>query len=173
MSQVTCDRMGARCLAWLEARDARELPALLYSGGPRGASARFHLLARRPRVVVTGSLGSGGNGADARFRALEPSGAVLDEAEPGELLALLRRLETDLPRPPSEGSPSFRGGWIGAFGYDLAWIFEYGLPRHIPPVSALPDLWLAYYDSPLVLDREERIVRPANYPRSMPGQMIF
>ena len=149
----------ARCLAWLAARDAQEHAALLLSAGPPRDDARFSILARRPRITIEGRLGSAPGASAVSVRATH--GEVLEEFDWSDLIGVCRRLERELDvgerAGPSAERP-FERGWIGAFGYDLAWLFEYGLPRYLSPDGLLPDLWLGWYDDPLVVDRERGVV---------------
>ncbi|MFQ5505907.1 MAG: anthranilate synthase component I family protein, partial [Planctomycetota bacterium] len=154
------DRMQERCLAWLEHRSETELPVLLYSGGPFSEDARYHILASRPRFLVTGTVGHLRDGSGGRVQVLEPDGEIREEAAWEELLPLLRRLGK---KPREHGSP-FHCGFLGYIGYDLAWVFEYGLPRYLAPSSALPDLWLGWYEEPVVLDRRSGQLSGARHP---------
>lgn len=154
--QVPVERVERCCLDWLAQADPESHPIALLSAGPVREDARFSILACEPDFVVQGRLFDGGG----RFFVEDGKGARVAEHSWENLLPVLRELEAEwapgldgaLPRP-------FGGGWIGAFGYDLAWLFEYGLPRYLAPSSPLPDLWLAWYSAPLVVDRKTGIVR--------------
>lgn len=128
---LPADDLAGHCLDWLAERDETELPVVLFSGGD-SADACGHVLACNPRIIVTAEAG--------RLQVSDHDGGLIEHAPLAEVLDVLRR---------HTGS---EGRWIGYFGYDLAWVFEYGLPRYLPPSSTLPDLWLAWYDDPRTID---------------------
>ncbi|MCA8972307.1 MAG: anthranilate synthase component I family protein [Planctomycetes bacterium] len=145
------------CLSWLATRDEGALPSLLLSAGPITEDARYCILAERPRFVVEGTpFGAMGG----RFSVRDTRTGSTIAAEPiDRLFDVLRQIERDHGRPPVSGQPGsaatlpFSGGWIGALGYDLAWSFEYGIPRYRERTTTLPDVWLGFYEEPLVVDR--------------------
>lgn len=147
--------LDARTLAWLEARAGAEQPLLLHSAGPCDDDARFHIMAARPRFVVQGSLVRDAGAGPGRIEVVR-DGETEEEADWDDLMPLLRRLEREAKEsgaPRGAGWTPFHSGFAGYFGYDLAWLFEYGLPRFQPPGSPLPDLWLGWYERPLIADR--------------------
>ena len=143
--------MCARVHAWLAACTHGQGAAALLSGGELAPDARYHVLARDPSFVVEGEL----SGFRVRRKA-----EIVREIPPTELLSSLRELsrEHGPALPFADAELPFRGGFVGAFGYDLAWLFEYGLPRYLPKGSRLPELHLGWYESPLVFDRREERV---------------
>jgi para-aminobenzoate synthetase component 1 len=142
------EEMLGRTQAWLRRCPVESQPVALLSGGELAADARYHILARDPDFVVSGEL------SGFRARAGE---RILREIAPERLMTELRTLsEEHAPALPfgEQADMPFRGGFVGAFGYDLAWLFEYGLPRYLPKTSRLPELFLGWYAEPVVLDRE-------------------
>lgn len=144
---------------------------LLFSGGALSDDARTHILARRPRVIVHGRLFGPDGGS---FVVEDKRSTETTQHDWRELWDVVRALEGELgaeldagfnagPGRAAAGDDArprpFAGGWIAACGYDLAWLFEYGLPRYLPPTSPLPDLWLAWYDEALSVDRASGLVR--------------
>jgi len=146
-------RMTALCLSWIASRDEDEHPVVLYSGGPLLATSRYHILAARPSLLVLGRNARDDSGAEGRIRVLDAGGKVVAEESFSALLPLLRRTTASKARVDPVTDVPFAGGWLGYFGYDLAWLFEYGIPRFLRPDSELPDLWLAWFDSAIVMDR--------------------
>ncbi|MCB9881646.1 MAG: anthranilate synthase component I family protein [Planctomycetes bacterium] len=147
------------CLSWLATRDEGALPSLLLSAGPVTDDARYCILAERPRFVVEGTpFGAMGG----RFSVRDTTKGSTIAAEPiDRLFDVLRQIERDAGKrhssvPGQSGSAEslpFSGGWIGALGYDLAWSFEYGIPRYRERTTTLPDIWLGFYEEPMVVDR--------------------
>ncbi len=143
--------MCSRVHAWLSACHPESGAAALLSGGELAPDARYHILACEPSFVVEGELSG--------FRVRRGT-EIVREIAPSDLLLALRELSHEHgPGLPFAGADlPFRGGFIGAFGYDLAWLFEYGLARYLPKNSRLPELHLGWYEKPLVLDRREECI---------------
>jgi para-aminobenzoate synthetase component 1 len=118
--------------------------AILTSAEGYGAASRYSIIAIEPR---------------ATFQAIGGSWTLsenwpLDRPAPGStvwqaLRSLLRQTQRRAPSSPHQ--PIFQGGWIGYFGYDLAWSIE-DLPRRHPRQSTLPDLSINYYDTFAIVD---------------------
>ena len=105
---------------------------LLDSGGEPGPSARWSLLAWRPRQVLAW-----------------PQGA------PGALAALRGLLRRRAPAPTGGGALPFHGGWLGWLSYDLGRQIE-RLPSLATPDRRIPDFVLGEYDLALLEDRGSR-----------------
>ena len=125
-------------------------PALLESGPGFGDSGRWSILAAEPRLgfEATGTSwiirDDRGHRLSGRDDVLARLGALLDRfglARPEDL-----DLADDDPCP-------FRGGMIGAIGYDIAPLLE-RLPRRVPRDSRFPDLHLALYDTAVTIDHQ-------------------
>ena len=155
------------CLCWLESRCEEELPVCMYSGGPLTRRSRYHILARQPSIVIKGSLAHG-MPEDGRILVQSAQGEVLEEASFVDLLDVLRKWnrkmqeETGAVTQPRAGNEVFRSGYLGYFAYDLAWLFEYGLPRFQESSSSLPDLCLGWYPSAIVCDRQNGSIAGAD-----------
>ena len=105
---------------------------LLDSGGEPGPSARWSLLAWRPRQVLAW-----------------PQGA------PGALAALRGLLRRRAPAPTGGGALPLHGGWLGWLSYDLGRQIE-RLPSLATPDRRIPDFVLGEYDLALLEDRGSR-----------------
>ncbi len=130
---LPADRLAPILGAWRE-------PALLEGGG-----CGWNVLAAEPRLVFEAT------GSEWTVR-----GAGLDAGGAGDVLAplatLLDRFRlADPADAPESGLPGFRGGLIGAFGYDLAPRLE-RLPRQAARDSRLPDVRFGLYDTFATLD---------------------
>ncbi len=152
VAKLPAAEMEGRCLAWLESRAEDALPVVLLSGGPVSENARYHVLVQRPRFVVRGSVGG-----ESGIVVAAPDGTIRERCAAEQLLALLRRLAAENAGESTGcggGPRPFSAGFVGYLGYDLAWLFEYGLPRYLPAKAPLPDVWFGFYETALVLDRE-------------------
>ncbi len=142
--------MEGACLRWLEAQEEESLPVLLLSGGGPSEDARFHLLARRPRLRLR-SRGTV-EGPSSPIEVLDAEGEPREEFPVQALPSMLRKWDGMRKEDGLPGSPCFFG-WVG---YDYAWANEYGLPRTIPSLpSGIPVIHLGLYEEVLVLDRLE------------------
>jgi len=108
-------------------------PALLHSSDPQHAASRYDILVADPLHTVTYSRGLLSIG-DRRFATADP----------------LRTLGENLPR--SSYHPSFRFGFVGAFGYDLGRRESHQAARPADP-TGLPDLVGGIYSWSIVVDR--------------------
>ncbi len=159
--------MDLRALSWLSRQREEDRPVLLFSGGPPGPEARWHCAAVEPRCLVVAPRAADPDRDPIRL--LDPKGRVLDEARGRDFAPAMRRWtaralaeardEGAVRGLEGTGEEGFGPGWFGSLGYDLAWWFEYGLPRRNLPESRLPVVHLGFYDRPLVLDRIEGGIR--------------
>lgn len=163
--------MERLCLAWLDSEPEESRPVLLFSGGELREDSRYHILARHPSVTIQASVFREEGARGGRIRVCDGQGALLEEETCEDLLQVLRRWSERLLDPErSDRLEPFDQGWIGFLGYDLAWLFEYGLPKFLQASSDLPDLYLGWYESPLVMDRERGVLRgPESFVESLEG----
>ncbi len=136
---VPPERLAAVIGAWPE-------PALLESGPDFGDAGQFSILTAFPRLVweATGQRWSLRTDSG---RCEHGRGDVFSK-----LAGLLKRYGLAQPEDQSDAwPPSFQGGMIGFFGYDLAPELE-RLPRRAPRDSRLPDIRMALYDTAVVVD---------------------
>ncbi len=169
--RVAESEMEGLCLAWLDGEPEESRPVLLYSGGECREDSRYHILARNPSVTIQASVFREESGRGGRVTVCDGLGQVLEEAPCEDLVDVIRRWsERLMDEDRDQRIEPFDQGWIGYLGYDLAWLFEYGLPKFLPATSALPDLSLAWYERPLVMDRKASVLRgPDAFIESLQG----
>lgn len=116
--------------------------ALLDSALPHARQGRWSYLLPDPDLVVDARAGA--DGAVVHRRA--PDGRWRRHDEPGDPLALLRRLRAERGAPDAAAAPfPFRGGAVGWFGHG-AGRFAEDLPETAPDRDGLPDLRLMFGD---------------------------
>ena len=115
---------------------------LLDSGPPEARRGRYDIVVARPVATL---ITRGEVSELARDGATE-----LHCCSPFDLIR--ETLSTEWPTP--EGLP-FAGGWVGAFGYDLARRLE-RLPSRAEDGERTPELVLGLYDWAVVVDHERR-----------------
>jgi para-aminobenzoate synthetase component 1 len=122
--------------------------ALLESGSTFGDAGRFSILTAFPRFVWE-ATGSKWTSRTDRGECRSGEGDVLASLE-----AILDRWALARPTDkPEIGLPTFQGGMIGFFGYDLAPRLEQ-LPRRHSRDSRLPDIRMALYDTAVIVDAQ-------------------
>ncbi|MBI2094557.1 MAG: anthranilate synthase component I family protein [Candidatus Omnitrophica bacterium] len=74
----------------------------------------------------------------------------------GDPLGVLRSIFKRFEAAPQAGFPPFTGGAIGYFGYEVKNLIEPGLPQRAADDLGLPDIYLLFFESGLVVDHRRR-----------------
>jgi para-aminobenzoate synthetase component 1 len=156
--------------SWAAGAHGQHAVAWLDGDGGRTAGGRFSILTWNPHRIVKAW------GDRILDEEVAPVGNPTQSVTRGDPLAALARIlnEEAVPLTPNPSPLPFVSGAIMALGFELAdWI------ERLPPVYQatgpgaripdLPDLWVACYDSALVIDEvENRIWLTGREPRGRP-----
>ena len=74
----------------------------------------------------------------------------------GDPLGVLRGIFKKFETAPQAGFPPFAGGAIGYFGYEAKNLIEPGLPQRAVDDLGLPDIYLLFFESGLIVDHERK-----------------
>ena len=78
------------------------------------------------------------------------------ETRVGDPLEILRRIFGKFQLPAEPGFPPFTGGAMGYFSYEAKNLIEPRLPRTAVDDVGLPDIYLLFFESGLVVDHEKK-----------------
>jgi anthranilate/para-aminobenzoate synthase component I len=118
---------------------------LLESGGAGGITGRFSFIGTDPYMCFR---------FDGIRGEIVRKGGAFEAAGP-DPIGSLQRLLADFRVPRGPGLPSFFGGAVGFFGYDIARFFE-KLPHREKQKEPFPEIFLLFVDTIIAFDHLER-----------------